>query len=473
MLRYVPGIYKQDAGAAFPRFVLPSEPCPVSTFAGHIRQISRLGTTPGERGLLSAAFGGFSAQFAAPGEVAAWVERLNAGDEPARQLLAKVPRRFAGDDTLPPGRYSTLCADAEGDDGGTLSREMRFYTNATAAAAHIEIYDPVLPGARAILQRKGLGSGDGGRLYLLVIPFDQGEVRETPLGFWTGVDVEGRRIAVDGVLDLRRPAAALWLATAISQLEFEINENERLRCFPFRPDVNSVREILPALADQAKGGGNFHTIAGLLLRQLGVAGLVFPSVRGDFRAECADHVPLRSAGWTFLDYRGAPSTDVNVFFDLRPGWPTSLTREGGDDGGRTPVAFGNEVRFVLTSVYEQGTGGIAAVGLEQRHEAINAIDTLAALLRRQLPDEGEPEVSTLLQWLQSLDATDACRGATLALYAALGMRDARRDLAALLESSLGDTPAAGGLRACLRPPRPLTVAGTEFLGRWFKSATDG
>jgi hypothetical protein len=125
--------------------------------------------------------------------------------------MSRTPRRYAGDDTLPGGRYATICTNADGDDGGTLAREMRFYTDPAAATAHVEIYDPIVPAAQEILAQKGLGTGDGRRLYVLVTPFEQDAIRDAPVSFWTGVDVEVRKVAVERVLDLRRPAAADWL----------------------------------------------------------------------------------------------------------------------------------------------------------------------------------------------------------------------------------------------------------------------
>jgi hypothetical protein len=466
----MPGIYKKDPTAEFPRFVCPDSSGVLTRFVGHVRQINRAGLTAGERGLLAAAFGGFVANFASGGATAAIVDRLST-EAPPRNLMSKTPRRYAGDDTLPGGRYSTVGLNADGDDGGTLSREMRFYTNPAAASAHIDIYDPVRPDAREMLHQKGLGTGDGRRLYLLVSPFEQDAVRDAPASFWTGVDVEVREVAVDGVLDLRRPAAADWLARTITRLEVEVADGERVRCFPYRPDVHSFSDMLPAIADQAKGGGNLHTIIGLFLRQLGVSGLVFPSVRGDFYADCRDASPIRFAGWTFVDYRDAPPPSVSVFFELRPDWPASLVIEGGDDGGRHPAAFADNVKFVVTNEYGGDNGGLGAFGLEQRHDAVFHINAVEALLRWRLQDAGSAAIQSLLEFFAGLSAEDAAQGAKMALYAALGMRDAQRDLAAALDGPLAGIAAAAALRACLGPPPHQGVTGTEFLKRWLQGAS--
>ena len=65
----------------------------------------------------------------------------------------RLPRRYDGDRTLPHGRYHTVCRDAEGDDGGTLGRELKFYVNARIADAHIEIYEPVVTTQRDMISR--------------------------------------------------------------------------------------------------------------------------------------------------------------------------------------------------------------------------------------------------------------------------------------------------------------------------------
>jgi hypothetical protein len=229
-------------------------------------------------------------------------------------------------------------------------------------------------------------------------------------------------------------------------------------------------EMLPSIADQAKGGGNLHIIIGLFLRQLGVSGLVFPSVRGDFFVDCRDGSPIRFGGWTFVDYRDAPPPGLSVFFELRPDWPTSLVSEGGDDAGRQPVAFADDVNFVVTSEYGSGNGGFGAFGLEQRHEAVAHINAVEALLRRRLPEHGAAAIQSMLELFAGLSAEQAAAGATMALYAALGMGPAQRDLAALLDGPLGETAAAPALRSCLGSPPHQGVTGAEFLKRWFGAA---
>jgi hypothetical protein len=461
----MPGIFKKDPAASFPRFVRPVDPCPLTPFVGYVRQVDRLGVTEGERNLLAAAFGGFVARFTPRGEVADVVDRLNTEAVPTN-LLGKTPRRYAGDDSLPAGRYSTVCLNADGDDGGTLSREMRFYTDAGAAAAHIDIYDPVVPVARQLLEHKGWSIPDGRHLYILVTPFEQDAIRDAPFGFWMGVDVEVREVAVDGVLDLRRLTAANWLAKIISSLEFEVADGERVRCFPFRPDLHVFPEMLPAIADQAKGGGNLHLIIGLLLRQMGVSGLVFPSVRGDFSSECRDGSPVRSAGWTFVDYRNAPPPGLSVFFELRPEWPANLVIEGGDDGGRDPAAFAGDVKFVAVKDDGSGNGAFGVVGLEQRHEAVFRINALEALMRRRLQEDGAAAIRSMLEFLAGLSSNEAARCAEMGLYAALGMRAAQQDLARLLDGPLGESAAAAALRSCLGPPPHQGVTAAQVISRF-------
>jgi hypothetical protein len=367
-----------------------------------------------------------------------------------------------------------VCDSADGDDGGTLLRELQFYTDSAAAHAHIEIYDPMLAKHRELLAAKGLGEGFAGRrLYMNVFPFDQDRDRDVPETFMTGIDVEVEELSIDGVLDLRRPQAANWLARTISRLAVETSPDEAFRCFPFRSDVDSFPELLPAVADQAKGGGNFHLITGLFLRHLGVSGLVFPSVRSDFYVLCTDGLPTRSHGWTFVDYRDAPLPRLAAFFELRPDWPGTLIVEGGDDGGRTVATYASEVEFVATRELSQGEGGFALRGVEQRLRAGFFANSLSALLCERWGDSRLADVHRVLELLATISSPEAATLGGMALFAALGMRAARQDLLAALEGPLGSTPEAGAFRDCCAALTGRGEGARPFLARWFGAMSKG
>ena len=59
----------------------------------------------------------------------------------------------------------------------------------------------------------------------------------------------------------------------------------------------------------------------------------------------------------------------------------------------------------------------------------------------------------------------------MALYAALGMGPAQRDLAALLDGPLGQTAATVALHSCLGSPPHQGVTSAEFLKRWLGATT--
>jgi len=465
----MPGIYKKQPDARFPRFNEPAEPCPVSSFSGYVRQISRAGVSPGERALIDAAFGGFVANFLPGGEVMESLKRFDPHQENLQVGLSKTPRRFAGDDSLPGGRYATLCTGPDGDDGGTLIGELRFYTDSAAANAYIIAYDPVIPAHRDLLTQKRLGLGVGGNhIYLNVIPFDQGGSREVPFGFFTGFDVEVRQVTTDGVLDLRRPDAANWLARTISSLRIDLGDGQSLRCFPHRPDLDSFPGLLPAIADQAKGGGNLHLITGLYLRQLGVAALVFPSARTDFSVYCSDGAPVQWRGWTLVDYRDAPVPTLSVFFELRSDWPSELVLEGGDDGGRHRAAYTDAVEFLATPQLAARDAGFAVRGIEQRLRAVFVTNAVDALLRDRFRGDRAGLVRPVLEFFAALSSRDAAGLGEMVLFATLGMRTAQHDLLALLDGPLGSASIAPTLRECCASALQRSDdMGHAFFMKWF------
>ena len=433
----------------FPCFEPPLQLCPTSTFRSFVKQLKPSMLSLPERNFLNAAFGGFLTGSQPPGNVHA----LLASITPHVFHENRLPRRYDGDRTLPHGRYYTVCNGEDGDDGGTLGRELMFYKDSRIAEAHIEIYDPVVPRQREMIDRLGLDASARERLVLRLIPFAQPPYSAVPLSISLSLPVKIQEVCVDNVLDLRRPAALDWLFRTVPKLHFFVNDKaEKRACFPFRKELSTFAALLPSMLDQQRGGGNFDKLVGLYLRQLGVSGLVFPSARSDANVRVV-HGELESAhGWSFLDYRDAPPQEIVAFFELRPEWPSTLMLEGGDDHVQRPATFANEFQIVMSENFPSKNGGFAFRGVEQRIEAHYVVDSLEAAVRFRLQDLNDEQMMALKTFLVSLGSRDCSNFSAMVLWSLLGLIPARSTLKTILNDQLRENPIAGLLVQCTDPP---------------------
>lgn len=449
----MPGIaYDDDAGPGpRPKYDEPSEPCPVSTFDGYLKQIDRTEVDTGEASFLRASFPGFSIGVEPPGAVTA---ALHAAYE------NRVPRRYDGDQTLPLGRYATVCQDASGNDHGTLIREMMFYMDPKAIHGHIEVFDSTLP---EHVHAFG-GPRDLPTLAMRYLPF--GFNKKFAVRYAAELSI--KKVCLDGILDLRRPDAATWLVRTISSLTFSF-EGKRARVFSNRPDLKEFGQLLYGLLDQAKGGGNLHKITGLYLRQLGVAGLIYPSSRTDASVEFIHGTPTKHSGWTLVDFRNSPPAKICAFYEERPSWPTTLVLEGGDDNTPSAVAHGREVS-ILTEGYSIGTGKLSVLGLQRRMSAYHMSASALAAIRFRLPQLTDQDEDNLRRFLVSLSAESASAFSYMILYSVLGFPQAQDSL----RRAINDNPAQpinGLLEACLNAPEPSKdqeKAFGDFLAKVFE-----
>ncbi|HEX3185699.1 MAG TPA: ankyrin repeat domain-containing protein, partial [Pyrinomonadaceae bacterium] len=131
-------------------------------------------------------------------------------------------RRFAGDHTLPRGRYYTVCKDASGDDGDTLQGELWAYYR-PEHAGDLAMLDSA--NKKMLLEIEESGVWKLPRLstpYIGIIFSPSRAGAANPFGWLAGVDfpnaltvllpVSVREERIEKVLDLRQPEAARWLA---------------------------------------------------------------------------------------------------------------------------------------------------------------------------------------------------------------------------------------------------------------------
>ena len=334
-------------------------------------------------------------------------------------------RRFAGDPSLGRGRYFTLCKDLNGDDGGTLVRELLAYHNPQKSGP-VTIIDPAVPEHHnkvpLVLRSHPL------RCLLLLFPPVDGRPHPFTTRFTTEakplyvtLPVRISEVEIDRVVDLRRPDTANWFAASLSRLNwfdllpdpkvFEQTKNFRrwihisgynpsgydpnksqeptdFTAFPFKAPLGSFGDLLPALLCQSIGGGRGAAqIAGLWLRKLGVSGLIFPSARSDCRVLVQDGEVVEWSGFNFVDYRNAQPPEHLAAIDLSVGWPTKVQTWLDDwTENDTPIVY----ETVAVSYENQGDskGSWKVQGIEMRRAAPYCFLELAWLLEQLFgPDD--------------------------------------------------------------------------------------
>jgi hypothetical protein len=447
----MPGFFRKgELTHDLPGFSAPAEPCPLTSEILLVKQVNRAGLSRSERGFLNAAFRGFIDGVEPPGRASEWLAREAEARGADYRHENRVPRRYDGDETLPPGRYYTVAKGREGDDGGTLCREMQFYMNAAAAEGHVEIFDPVVPSDRKSIAALGMDADAEDRIVARYLPFAQDEGPSAPMGILFSIPLVTEELRVEKVLDLRRPAAADWLCRTISTLQIVIGDT-RLPCYASRGGLTSFAQMLPSLLDQSRGGGNFHKIVGLYLRQLKVEGLVFPSARSDIRLRIDQGQPAESYGWCFVDYRDTPNAQIVAFVEVRPDWPVGLVIEGGDDNTPSVPAFASEVTFHANDLGD-GQRVVSVTGLEQRLLAHYLAGSMEAAIRYRIPDAEDSEITTVLRMIVSLPAQRAAGLAAMVLFSLLGLGKARDDLRRFIEHGMEEHPVKRLLGLCCDPP---------------------
>jgi hypothetical protein len=426
----MPGLGHSGGGAApagLGCYRPPETGCPTSILQCHLKQVLRSTLSGADLATLDFLFSGFFSGLMPEGTITQEFKRLadKVGAAWNSTHSGRIPRRYDGDGTLPGGRYSTIC-DASGNDNGTLVNELREYANPQATDGHLEIEDAL----------------EDSQIYLRFYPFNQ--EKSELLMMVKGIQYEIRSVSIPGVLDLRRPDAANWLARTISRLELEHN-GARLPCFNREP-LDAFPQLLGPLFDQCRGGGNFSIIVGSFLRRLGLAGLVFPSARSDAQVHFQAGEVTSSRGWSFVDYREADPPSILGFFERRPGWPSPLVREGGDDNVSGGVAFAEFVRFVTTD-YKESDGGFSVSGLARRIEAKQLLEGVRTGICVRMPSNAVI-ADTLTKFIAGIPVEDAVRISRMLAIALAGSKQAQRDVQQFRKANRLEREVDAAIRRC-------------------------
>jgi hypothetical protein len=310
-----------------------------------LKQVNLSRLTPAGQDVMNHLFGGFVRHEMTAREQSEATNRMAKqwGMPPKKiHFDMNFNRRYSGDNTLPRGRYYSIASDKSGNDNYTLLNELMAYSNPDMPGL-FEIYDLTIPRDREFIKdlfakryRATYERDDVfivrlmplyGRSHSLVAKWNKTK-EDFPLPVYVEIPLSINKVTIDKLVDLRDPATAEWFAKEISGIKFDL-DGKLTRCFLLKPPLRSFRKLIPTLLEQNLGAGwNFCKIAGLHLRKLGVNGLIYPSARCDVSLELENNKLQSSAGWNFVDYRGACQPGNWILFDRDNKWPTVVTFSG-------------------------------------------------------------------------------------------------------------------------------------------------
>jgi hypothetical protein len=277
-------------------------------------------------------------------------------------------RRFAGDATLPRGRYFSVSDSPAGDDHGTLVHELIAYADHDKCG-RFQVFDPADPYAFA---------DDSTTLTLsqalplaITLSFQHDENGSSPLvehlmnrgliaqARTTRIEIpyELRTEKLDHAIDLREPLTQTWLYeclhAGIPGLAYQYS-GDRVSSsltwaenYPKESDVDmkfwlggskkiitygpcdswdghyyggpeNFMGLLPYLILPVRGGSPITDYIGKWLRNNGVNALIYPSARNDVECVVENGVLTRATGWNLVDYRDAPTPHTEPCLIIAP-----------------------------------------------------------------------------------------------------------------------------------------------------------
>jgi hypothetical protein len=319
-------------------------------------------------------------------------------------VMSKSPRRFAGDQDFPGGRYHIVAWDEQGCDKGTLLAELSAYMR--PAPAPLILVEDLTEAAAA--EPYGLAQQPA-----LLMSFSSEEWRTDPVKsaleaaacepggphVFEFDGALGRRRAIripyvvekagiDNVVDLRLPQTQTWFARAFgierrhvymdmrdrAELAQRLTAEMRADHAKLFPLPTRFVDMLPALLWHEIGGGSSvnQAIAGWM-RHNGVAGLIFPSARVNCGVICRDGKLTHFRGWNFVDYRDLKPPANGGFIDTGS-WPDSLGE-------------GVRIHFATNAEYEGSwyLEGFAELQARQRDQVIVRPDGLITAAAECVP----------------------------------------------------------------------------------------
>ncbi|MBP6810928.1 MAG: hypothetical protein KA138_05395 [Saprospiraceae bacterium] len=232
-------------------------------------------------------------------------------------------RRYAGDETLPGGRYHSICQDASGNDGGTLVWELMSYWG-NQSRMFPELIDSTVHVSLANKLRETIPNLD--RPFLMLKYREISEISDQGiiLGDSTAIvlPLTIQEVVLDSVVDLRLPVVQDFFSNVLGRLEAALGmtgnfSDGKVVTQTLKEAPADFRELLPTLLSPQPGGSTFLDAIGAICRNSGVKGLVFPSSRLDSNIEYVRSEGIKTfSGWNFVDYRDSPYVAPKVLLEL-------------------------------------------------------------------------------------------------------------------------------------------------------------
>lgn len=238
--------------------------------------------------------------------------------------IERPPRRFAGHfdrTSFPRGRYYSVAHDAEGNDHGTLARELLAYSS---SRRQVLVADMRAPDDARCLEQHGFKTTMTDSLAVLLDPTSRSSTTIIEIPLLT------RKVTIAGCLDLRQQRTQEWF-----QLQFRHGTDQLLFVPGAGSAVQTFTDMLPGLMWPSLGGGDIQE-AGSITRAVGswmrtnhVSALIFPSARSDSSVRYKSGTMVEFYGWNLVDYRG--TWDEAYLLGPNPiltcsvaGWPSGL-----------------------------------------------------------------------------------------------------------------------------------------------------
>lgn len=416
----------------------------------HLKQVRFEDLHEVEKKTLSFFFPGYASKGFSLNEIASGMLKPRQEEGSTVSQDDTMPRRFAGDLTLPRSRYHTVCRDETGDDGGTLLKELRAYSKPEECGYVLTIdstgTDSEAEKVRSMLQPHVKA--------IFCIPQDiprfpsfygalVGLNRHQPTGLIGVIPLTVTRQTIDKVIDLRRPEVQTWFTTTLTRLH---DPATRKACFPVAGPLTDFTRLLPALLSQGLGDPRRVTqIAGVWLRNIGTNAVIFPSARSNAMTRFVDGKLVDFAGWNLVDYRQTPKPQISSAIDLSPEWesyPQQSSSLPQTEGEKAPTIVYDRTR-ISQNIDGPDKGSLTIEGIAEQRETFYQVGVWMHFARRISATFPNLEIPRLHQLMMDISTGPSgletgrlallasfCYGA---LFAAPQSRQALLDLGRQLE----------------------------------------
>lgn len=304
------------------------EPPPLSIFSGTLKQIDIAALSESARKVFTYYFPLFESLDRMPAGLSGEGRILSLDSRFEAHYIGVRQRRFAGDETLPRGRYwavesasdpeyqlSDLAFNAENNQ---VVRELFSYAEPFRRVDPKLLDSTVDTGEVSQLANLGIAEVTNPCILQIINPHTKGALPATlgiDSGELTAIEYPLRitAITIPDVLDLRMPSAASWLVNFCASREVQVVKALKIKK-PESPTVYFTRLLRFLLHQEAGGSLPLLQGIGAWLRSNGVAGLVFPSARCDSGVIVRNGEVISWWGFNYVDYRGSSHVEWQDHF---------------------------------------------------------------------------------------------------------------------------------------------------------------